>query len=171
MTPTSRPTLTLSTDVSGIVASIPVHEGEAVKQGQVLFRLDPLKFQIALDNAQANLAQTRLNLEAMKADYQAALRDTAAKQAQVNADQATYDRLAALVKQHAVSQQETDDARYKLAADQRRWAPAHSRRAANWPGWPGNPNCRPRTCRPTAGPGASGRGAARAGPLRRARAV
>jgi membrane fusion protein (multidrug efflux system) len=110
--------LTLSTDVSGIVASIPVHEGEAVKQGQVLFRLDPLKFQIALDNAQANLAQTRLNLEAMQADYQAALRDTAARQAQVNADQANDDRFATLVKQHAVSQQEADDARYKLAADQ-----------------------------------------------------
>ena len=66
-----------------------MHEGQAVKQGEVLFRLDPLKFQIALDNAHANLAQTRLNLEAAKADYQAALRDTAAKQAQVNADQAT----------------------------------------------------------------------------------
>ena len=53
-----------------------------------------------------------------KADYQAALRDTAAKQQQVNADQSTYDRFASLVKQHAVTQQETDDARYKLAADQ-----------------------------------------------------
>ena len=110
--------LTLSTDVSGIVADIPVHEGEAVKQGAVLFRLDPLKFQIALDNARANLAQTRLNLEAMQADYQAALRDTAAKQAQVASDQANYDRMAALIRQHAVTQQETDDARYKLAADQ-----------------------------------------------------
>jgi membrane fusion protein, multidrug efflux system len=110
--------LTLSTDVSGTVAGIPVHEGEAVKQGQVLFQLDPLKFQIALDNAKANLAQTRLNIEAARADYQAALRDSAAKQAQVNADQANYDRMAALIRQHAVSQQETDDARYKLAADQ-----------------------------------------------------
>ena len=46
------------------------------------------------------------------------MRDTGAKQQQVNADQATYDRYASLVKQHAVTQQETDDARYKLAADQ-----------------------------------------------------
>jgi membrane fusion protein, multidrug efflux system len=110
--------LTLSTDVSGIVANIPVHEGQAVKQGQILFRLDPLKFQIALDKAEADLAQTRLNLEAMRADYQAALRDVAAKQAQVSSDAANYDRFAALVKQHAVTQEETDDARYKLAADQ-----------------------------------------------------
>jgi membrane fusion protein (multidrug efflux system) len=110
--------MTLSTDVSGIVATIPVHEGEAVTKGQVLFTLDPQKFQIALDNAKADLAQVRLNVESMKADYQADLRDTAAKQQQVNADQATYDRYTALVKQRAVTQQETDDARYKLAADQ-----------------------------------------------------
>ncbi len=42
--------MTLSTDVSGIVASIPVHEGQAVTKGQILFTLDPQKFQIALDN-------------------------------------------------------------------------------------------------------------------------
>jgi membrane fusion protein (multidrug efflux system) len=111
-------TMTLSTDVSGIVSEIDVHEGQTVKIGQVLFRLDPQKFQYALDAAQANLAQTRLNIEGMKADYQSALRQQAAKQQQVESDQATYDRLAALVKQHAVTQQETDDARYKLAADQ-----------------------------------------------------
>jgi membrane fusion protein (multidrug efflux system) len=110
--------MTLSTDVSGIVASIPVREGEAVTKGQVLFSLDPQKFQIALDSARANLAQVRLNIEAAKADYQAALRDTAGRQQRVNADQATYDRYASLVKQHAVTQQETDDARFKLAADQ-----------------------------------------------------
>lgn len=111
-------TTTLSTDVSGIVAEIPVHEGQVVKQGDVMFRLDPAKFRIALDNAEANLAQTRLTLEAMKADYQALLRDAAARQQQVNSDQSTYDRLAGLLKQHAVTQQETDDARYKLAVDQ-----------------------------------------------------
>ena len=110
--------MTLSTDVSGVVASIPVHEGQAVTKGETLFTLDPQKFQIALDNARANLAQVRLNIEAAKADYQAALRDTAAKQQQVNSDQSTYDRYAVLVKQHAVTEQETDDARYKLAADQ-----------------------------------------------------
>jgi membrane fusion protein (multidrug efflux system) len=111
-------TLTLSTDVSGIVSEIDVREGQSVHKGEVLFRLDPQKFQYALDAARANLAQTRLNIDGMKADYQSALRQAAARQQQVEADQATYERLEALVKQHAVTQQETDDARYKLAADQ-----------------------------------------------------
>src|SRR3984885_7581938 len=132
--------MVLSTDVSGIVASIPVHEGEAVTKGQILFSLDPQKFQIALDNARANLAQVRLNIEAAKADYQAALRDTAARQQQVNADQATYDRYASLVKQHAVTQQETDDARYKLAADQQAVRASEAQARALLAKLAGNPN-------------------------------
>jgi membrane fusion protein (multidrug efflux system) len=132
--------MTLSTDVSGIVASIPVHEGEAVTKGQILFTLDPQKFQIALDNARASLAQVRLNIEAAKADYQAALRDTAAKQQQVNADQSTYDRYASLVKEHAVTQQETDDARYKLAADQQAVSASESQARALLAKLDGNPN-------------------------------
>lgn len=110
--------LMLSTDVSGIVATIPVHEGEHVKKGQVLFTLQPEKFQIALNDAKANLAMTRLNLEAMQANYQAALRDTAAKQQQVNSDKSTYDRMAELVRTNAVTRQQYDDARFKLASDQ-----------------------------------------------------
>ncbi len=131
--------MTLSTDVSGIVASIPVHEGESVTKNQVLFRLDPQKFQIALDNARANLGEVRLNVEAAKADYQAALRDTGAKQQQVNADQATYQRYSSLMKQHAVTQQETDDARYKLAADQQAVRAAESRARALLAKLAGNP--------------------------------
>jgi membrane fusion protein (multidrug efflux system) len=132
--------MTLSTDVSGIVASIPVREGQAVTTGETLFSLDPQKFQIALDNARANLAQVRLGIEAAKADYQAALRDTAAKQQQVNADQATYDRYAALMKQHAVTQQETDDARYKLAGDQQAVGASESQARALLAKLDGNPD-------------------------------
>jgi membrane fusion protein (multidrug efflux system) len=132
--------MTLSTDVSGIVASIPVHEGQAVTTGTVLFSLDPQKFQIALDNARANLGQMRLNVDAAKADYQAALRDTGAKQQQVNADQATYARYAALVKERAVTQQETDDARYKLAADQQAVSASESKARALLAKLAGNPD-------------------------------
>ena len=50
----------ISTDVSGIVQDVDVKENEHVTAGQVLYRLDPRQFQIALDNAKANLAQTAL---------------------------------------------------------------------------------------------------------------
>ena len=110
--------LTVSTDVSGIVNQIPVFEGEHVAKGQVLFRLDPEKFQIALDNARANLNQTVLTLQSLKADYLRAERQVAAQQAIVQNDQDNYNRYANLVKHGAVTQQEFDNARSKLLADQ-----------------------------------------------------
>ena len=109
--------LTVSTDVSGIVDQIPVHEGEHVTAGQVLFRLDPDKFQIALDNAQANLAQTEITLRSLQADYLRAQRQTAAQAATVQADQANFDRYATLVKERGVTEQLFDDMKFKLAAD------------------------------------------------------
>jgi membrane fusion protein (multidrug efflux system) len=107
----------LSTDVSGVISSIPVHEGEQVKKGQVLFQIDPRQFQIALDGAKADLAQTRLTLLAERDDYQRMLRDIDARKAQVQADQATFDRYAQLVGRGDLPRQQYDDARFKLAVD------------------------------------------------------
>jgi membrane fusion protein (multidrug efflux system) len=45
--------LMVSTDVSGIVDSVNVREGQSVKTGDVLFRLDPRPFQIALATLRA----------------------------------------------------------------------------------------------------------------------
>lgn len=110
--------LNVSTDVSGLVDQVLVHEGQRVTRGQVLFRLDPTQFQLAVDQAQANLAQTVLQLKSLQADYVTAERQIAAQQSQVDADQATYQRYAALVAHNGVTRQQYDDARYKLAADQ-----------------------------------------------------
>lgn len=122
--------LAISTDVSGIVAQIPVYEGQHVSKGQVLFRLDPDKFQIALDNASANLAQTELTLRSLRADYLRAQREVAAQAALVRSDQSTYDRYATLVKQRGVTQQQFDDAKYKLQSDQATLGAAEAQRIA-----------------------------------------
>ena len=116
----------ISTDVSGIVQDVAVKDNEYVEAGQVLYRLDPRQFQIALENAKANLAQTAMSIDAMKQDYQRMLSDVAAQQAQVDLDQKNYDRNATLLKTATVSQAVFDQTRYtldnnksKLAAFQR----------------------------------------------------
>jgi membrane fusion protein, multidrug efflux system len=107
----------ISTDVSGIVQDVAVKDNQHVEAGQVLYRLDPRQFQIALDNAKANLAETALSIEAMKQDYKRMLSDTAAQQAQVDLDQTNYDRNAMLLKTATVSQSVFDQARYTLDND------------------------------------------------------
>ena len=108
----------VSTDVSGIVQDVDVGENQHVTAGQVLYRLDPRQFQIALDNAKANLAQTVLAIEAMKKDYARMLSDIDAQQAQVKLDRITDERDAALLKTNAVSKAIYDQAHFTLRADQ-----------------------------------------------------
>ena len=110
--------LAVSTDVSGIVREIGVHEGETVQAGQVLFRLDPQPFEIALAGAKADLAETALAIEAMRQDYRRVLRDIDAQQAQVDLDQAQFERYANLVKKQNVSVSDYDQARFRLTASQ-----------------------------------------------------
>jgi multidrug resistance efflux pump len=93
----------ISTDVSGIVKDIDVTENQNVTAGQTLYRLDPRPFQIALQSAQANLAQTKLTISSLNQDYRRMLSDIDAQRAQVALDQATFDRYATLVKSDAVS--------------------------------------------------------------------
>jgi membrane fusion protein, multidrug efflux system len=62
----------ISTDVSGIVKDIDVAENQHVTAGQTLYRLDPRPFQIALESAQANLAQAKLTISSLKQDYRQA---------------------------------------------------------------------------------------------------
>jgi membrane fusion protein, multidrug efflux system len=108
----------IATDVSGLVAEVPVHEGQLVHKGEVLLRLDPRQFRIALEGARANLKATEQTLEGMKRDYRRMLRDVEAKSAQVQNDEASYQRYANLVKSGGVTRADYDNARFTLAADQ-----------------------------------------------------
>jgi membrane fusion protein (multidrug efflux system) len=108
----------ISTDVSGIVKDVDVKENDHVKAGQVLYRLDPEQFQIALDNAKANLAQTALMLESMKKDYQRMLSDIAAQEAVVKYDRTNFDSDTMLLRSHTISQTTFDQAQATLGNDQ-----------------------------------------------------
>ncbi|MDQ2802303.1 MAG: HlyD family secretion protein [Pseudomonadota bacterium] len=108
----------LSTDVSGVVAAVPVTEGQHVTKGEVLLRLDPRRFNIALAGAKADLATIGLRLESMKRDYHRMRRDIDVKQSEVQSDQASYNRYAMLVKNGGVTRADYDTVRFHLAANQ-----------------------------------------------------
>ena len=108
----------ISTDVSGIVLQVPVHEGQSVNKGDVLLRLDPEPFRLMVMGAKANLGGIVSGLNAMKLDYKRMLRDVNVKQSQVALDQVNADRLGGLVKSGGVTRAEYDNARFALATDQ-----------------------------------------------------
>ena len=63
--------------VTGFITKVHVDEGQHVKKGQVLFTLDQVQFQAAVDQARANLnsAQTAVSTAKMTADSKKALLD------------------------------------------------------------------------------------------------
>jgi len=71
--------------VSGQVVEIAVKDNERVKSGQLLFRIDPEPYQIAIDQAEASLGSARLQIEELKATYHQQLAEL-----QSAKDSATY---------------------------------------------------------------------------------
>src|SRR5437879_239863 len=59
----------ISSDISGRVVAVEVHDNQRIAKGDVLFRIDDRPYRIAVEEAQAQLASARLQIEAMKATY------------------------------------------------------------------------------------------------------
>jgi membrane fusion protein (multidrug efflux system) len=55
--------------VSGQVVEIAVTDNQRVQKGQLLFRIDPAPYQIAVEQAQADLERARLEIETLKTKY------------------------------------------------------------------------------------------------------
>ena len=55
--------------VSGQVVEIAVKDNQLVRKGQLLFQIDPEPYQIAVDQAEAQLGSARLQIDGLKATY------------------------------------------------------------------------------------------------------
>ncbi|MBN9081219.1 MAG: HlyD family secretion protein [Rhizobiales bacterium] len=114
--------LMVSTDVSGIVASIDVKQGQRVKAGDVLFRLDDRQFRNALEQARAQLAQTKLNVEALRQDYKRIQEDIATEAALVDLARSAFERAQTLARSNFGTRAQLDQTRYTLAAEESKLA-------------------------------------------------
>jgi membrane fusion protein (multidrug efflux system) len=120
----------ISTDVSGIVAKVDVHENQSVKAGDILFTLTDLPFQLSLRRAQAQIGVTRNTLDALKANY----RDMQAQIRQAHHDVDYFSteaqRQSDLLKEHVASQSAFDTAHRNLQGAQQRLASLNEQLAA-----------------------------------------
>lgn len=112
--------ISISNDVSGRVAEIDVRDNELVTAGQVLFKLDQRPFVIAVEEAKAQLASIKLQIESMKATYQQKKADAAATEATLIYQQRELERQQRLLTSGTASQAQYDQTNhaYKIAREQ-----------------------------------------------------
>jgi membrane fusion protein (multidrug efflux system) len=99
--------VSVASQVAGRVTAVPVSQNQSVAAGQVLLQIDPQPFQIALDQANANLENVRNQIQAQ----QAALAGAEAHAAFLRRD---VERKTNLVKQDVVAASKLDDLKTQL---------------------------------------------------------
>jgi membrane fusion protein (multidrug efflux system) len=112
----------ISADVSGRVLTVEVHDNQRVTKGQTLYRLDPHSYQVAVDDATAQLGVARLQVEALKATYQQKVAENKSAQETLDYAQREYDRQKKLIGSGVSSQQQFDQASNALEVARQRVA-------------------------------------------------
>lgn len=123
----------VATKLPGRVAEIMVDEGDFVKEGQVVARMDTQVLQAQLAQAQAEVRQAqnaRLTAESLVAqrtsEKSTAEAVVAQRQAELTAAQKRFARTEQLVKRNALPQQQLDDDRASLQSAQAALAASRS---------------------------------------------
>lgn len=89
--------VSINSRVSGQVVEIAVEDNQRVRRGQVLFRIDPEPYQIAVDQADARLVSARLQIDALKATYRQQQAELQSAKDSAAFSEREYDRKKALV--------------------------------------------------------------------------
>ena len=106
--------------VAGQVVDIAVKDNQRVARGQLLFKIDPQPYQIAIDQAAARLDGARLQINELKATYRQQVAQLQSANASVDFDVLEYARQQALVHDNWTPRQvfERADMNLKVARQQ-----------------------------------------------------
>ena len=136
-------TVSISANVAGRVSEIEVRDNELVQRGATLFKLDDAPFRIAVSDAAARLADTRLQIESLKSTYrQRQVELRAARDTQSYAQQ-QYDRQARLLASGIASQAQFDQAAHALDAARQQVANVQQQIGVALANLGGDPNIAP----------------------------
>jgi membrane fusion protein (multidrug efflux system) len=106
--------VSISADTAGRIVEVDVADNQSVKKGDVLFKIDPQPYQIALAQADAAVANARLNVEQLRAAYSQAMAQEKSAASEVNYAQSQFDRASDLAKKGINTTSALDEARNDL---------------------------------------------------------
>ncbi|MET0291933.1 MAG: HlyD family secretion protein [Steroidobacteraceae bacterium] len=119
----------ISANVAGRVVELAVHDNQRVEQGDLLYRLDDAPLRISVDAADARLANARLEVEALKANWRQRRSEVASAREAFAFQQSESARQKRLLASSIASQAAVDRATHAL--DDARGALSSAEQRAN----------------------------------------
>jgi membrane fusion protein (multidrug efflux system) len=121
--------VSVSAQVTGPVQAAYVRNGARVRRGDILFRIDPAPYQVALENAQAQLASAELQTTQLKTQAAGTGADITGSQANLKIKQNALARQTALLKEGFTTRANYDDAFNDVKTAQQQLEDARARAA------------------------------------------
>ena len=118
-----------SAQVTGPVQQVFVRNGSKVKKGDVLFRIDPAPFQVALENAEAQLANAELQTRQLKTQAAGTGADITGAQANLKIKENALARQTALLNEGFTTRTDYDTAVNDVKTAEQQVADAKARAA------------------------------------------
>ena len=121
--------VSVSPQVNGQVVEVDVKNGMHVKRGDVLFRIDPQPYQVALEQAQAQLAAAQLQTTQLRTTAAGTGADITGSEANLKIKENALARQSALLKQGFTTRADYEDALNEVKTAEQQLADAKARAA------------------------------------------
>jgi len=121
--------VSVSTQVNGPVVEVAVKNGDRVKRGQLLYRIDPAPYRVALEQAEAQLAAARLQTSQLQTQAAGTGADIVGATANLRIKQNALGRQQALLRRGFTTRTDYDDALNEVRAAETSLADARARAA------------------------------------------
>jgi membrane fusion protein (multidrug efflux system) len=110
----------ISAAVTGRVIEVVARDNQPVEAGALLFRLDPVPYQIAVDGARAQMDVVRTDVQSLRAEYRATLQEAAEGRSRIEFLEKQLARQEYLKEKGMTRGDTYDEARHNVEAAKRR---------------------------------------------------
>ncbi|WEK50545.1 MAG: HlyD family secretion protein [Candidatus Kaistia colombiensis] len=132
--------VTITADQSGRIVEVAVGENDRVKKGDLLFRIDPEPYKLALRQAEAAVAVAKLQVEQLRSSYQQALAEQQSGEDSLAYRQKTFQRQKDLLARGVTSNADFDTAQNNLRLAEQVAAQAREKTSGALTALGGDPN-------------------------------
>ena len=129
----------VSAEVTGRAVEVAARDNQAVAAGQLLFRIDPVPFELAIARAEAQLAAVRTDVETLRAEHRVALAEATETEERIRFLTLQLERQQRLKERGMVREDAYDEARHNLDAARARLIAVQERAARVVAGLGGDP--------------------------------